>query len=94
MTGALEQCADQGAVAGSNPGEGNSEAVALYEERLQSGSADPRPLMGTEIEFLNKLLLRKSTKIGLASRANERPVDIVTKVEQPDPRHITALRLT
>ena len=69
------------------------------------GSADQRPSMGqdmqkgrrTEIEFLNGFVVREGEKVGLHARANERLVDIVKQVErgdlQPDPRHITDLRL-
>jgi 2-dehydropantoate 2-reductase len=89
-------------------GEGDSEALARYEERLRTqrrGSAEQRPSMGqdilkgrrTEIEFLNGFVVREGAKVGLAARANERLVELVTKVERgelrPDPRHITELRL-
>jgi 2-dehydropantoate 2-reductase len=51
----------------------------------------------TEIEFLNGYVVREGEKIGIAARANQRLVDLVTKVERgelrPDPRHITELRL-
>jgi 2-dehydropantoate 2-reductase len=43
------------------------------------------------------LVVREGVKVGLAARANERLVELVTKVErgelQPDPRHITELKL-
>jgi 2-dehydropantoate 2-reductase len=89
-------------------GEGDPESLARYEERLRTqprGSADQRPSMGqdimkgrrTEIEFLNGFVVREGEKVGLAARANERLVDLVKLVErgelQPDPRHITELRL-
>lgn len=89
-------------------GEGEPEALARYEERLRTqrrGSAEQRPSMGqdimkgrrTEIEFLNGFVAREGAKVGLAARANERLVELVTRVErgelQPDPRHITELRL-
>jgi len=89
-------------------GEGKPEELARYEERLRTqrrGAADQRPSMGqdimkgrrTEIDFLNGFVVREGEKVGLAARANERLVDLVTKVErgelQPDPRHITELRL-
>jgi 2-dehydropantoate 2-reductase len=51
----------------------------------------------TEIEFLNGFVVREGEKVGLAARANERLVDLVTRVErgelQPDPRNITDLKL-
>src|SRR5436305_1201007 len=89
-------------------GEGDAEALARYEDRVLTqprGSAEQRPSMGqdmqkgrrTEIEFLNGFVVREGAKVGLQARANERLVDIVKKVErgelQPDPRHITELRL-
>ncbi len=89
-------------------GEGDPEALARYEERLRTqprGSAGQRPSMGqdimkgrrTEIEFLNGFVVREGEKVGLAARANERLVDLVTRVErgvlQPDPRNITDLKL-
>ena len=89
-------------------GEGDPESLARYEERLRTqprGSADQRPSMGqdimkgrrTEIEFLNGFVVREGEKAGLPARANERLVDLVKQVErgdiQPDPRHITELRL-
>jgi 2-dehydropantoate 2-reductase len=89
-------------------GEGDPGSLARYEERLRTqprGSASQRPSMGqdmmkgrrTEIEFLNGYVVREGAKVGLAARANERLVELVTKVErgelQPDPRHITELKL-
>jgi 2-dehydropantoate 2-reductase len=89
-------------------GEGEVEALARYDaQRLgaRRGSADQRPSMGqdmmkgrrTEIEFLNGFVVREGQKVGIEARANARLVDIVKKVErgelQPDPRHITGLRL-
>jgi 2-dehydropantoate 2-reductase len=89
-------------------GEGDVEALARYDaQRLgaRRGSADQRPSMGqdmmkgrrTEIEFLNGFVVREGQKVGIEARANARLVDIVKKVErgelQPDPRHITELRL-
>ena len=89
-------------------GEGDPAALARYEERLQTqprGSAMQRPSMGqdmmkgrrTEIEFLNGYVVREGEKVGIAARANQRLVDLVTKVERgelrPDPHHITELRL-
>jgi 2-dehydropantoate 2-reductase len=89
-------------------GEGDPAALEQYEERLRTqrrGSADQRPSMGqdmmkgrrTEIEFLNGFVVREGVKVGLSARANEKLVELVTKVERgelrPDPRHITELRL-
>ncbi len=68
-------------------------------------SGEQRPSMGqdmlkgrrTEIEFLNGYVVREGEKLGMACRANAVLTDIVKKVErgelQPDPRHITELRL-
>ncbi len=51
----------------------------------------------TEIEFLNGFVVREGEKAGLRASANAALVDIVKKVERgelnPDPRHITELRL-
>ena len=51
----------------------------------------------TEIEFLNGFVVREGEQAGIAARANERLVDIVKRVErgelEPDPRHITELRV-
>ena len=67
--------------------------------------ATQRPSMGqdmqkgrrTEIEFLNGFVVREGEKIGMPCRANAALTDIVKRVErgelQPDPRHITELRL-
>jgi 2-dehydropantoate 2-reductase len=89
-------------------GEGDAAALARYDEhRLgeRRGSAEQRPSMGqdmqkgrrTEIEFLNGFVVREGERVGLQARANERLVHLVKKVErgelQPDPRHITELRL-
>jgi len=89
-------------------GEGDAEALAQYDaHRLgaRRGSAEQRPSMGqdmmkgrrTEIEFLNGFVVREGEKVGIEARANARLVDIVKRVErgelQPDPRHITELRL-
>jgi 2-dehydropantoate 2-reductase len=90
-------------------GEGDAEALAVYDERRLSrvgrGSPDQRPSMGqdmmkgrrTEIEYLNGFVVREGEAVGIAARANERLVDIVKRVErgelEPDPRHITELRV-
>jgi 2-dehydropantoate 2-reductase len=89
-------------------GEGDPGALERYEERLRTqrrGSADQRPSMGqdmmkgrrTEIEFLNGFVVREGARAGLPARANEKLVELVTKVERgelrPDPRHITDLKL-
>ena len=51
----------------------------------------------TEIDFLNGYVAREGERVGITARANQLLVDLVTKVErgeiQPDPRHITELRL-
>ena len=89
-------------------GEGDVDALAQYDaQRLgaRRGSAEQRPSMGqdmmkgrrTEIEYLNGFVVREGDKVGIAARANAALVDIVKKVErgdlQPDPGHLTELRL-
>ena len=81
---------------------------ACDEQRIKDRSkvaAEQRPSMGqdmqkgrrTEIEFLNGYVVREGEKLGMACRANAVLTDIVNKVErgelQPDPGHITELRL-
>ena len=44
----------------------------------------------TEIEFLNGFVVREGGSVGIQARANERPVDIVKKVERG---HMMELRL-
>jgi 2-dehydropantoate 2-reductase len=104
----LEEIGHQDPELIARAGEGDPAALKEYDEhRLAAprGSAEQRPSMGqdmakgrrTEIEFLNGFVVREGEKVGLQARANERLVDIVTKVErgelQQDPRHITELRL-
>jgi 2-dehydropantoate 2-reductase len=90
-------------------GEGDPAAIqATDAQRLEDTarvSGAQRPSMGqdmqkgrrTEIEFLNGYVVREGEKVGLACRANAALTDIVLRVErgelQPDPRHITELRL-
>jgi 2-dehydropantoate 2-reductase len=90
-------------------GEGDLGTLKTYDERRLSrvgrGSPDQRPSMGqdmakgrrTEIEFLNGFVVREGEQVGIQARANERLVDIVTKVERGElkqhPSHITELRL-
>jgi 2-dehydropantoate 2-reductase len=71
----------------------------------KGGGGEHRPSMGqdmvkgrrTEIEFLNGFVADKGSEIGIATPANTVLTDIVKRVEkgdlQPDPRHITDLRL-
>jgi 2-dehydropantoate 2-reductase len=51
----------------------------------------------TEIEFINGLVVREGEKVGVSCAANAVLTDIVKRVErnelEPDPRHITELRL-
>src|SRR5579864_2449684 len=51
----------------------------------------------TEIEFLNGFVVRKGEEVGIPAPTNAVLTDIVKKVErgdlQPDPKHITDLRL-
>ena len=80
-----------------------ADAQRLKDTARVSGAQ--RPSMGqdmqkgrrTEIEFLNGYVVREGEKVGLACRANAALTDIVLRVErgelQPDPRHITELRL-
>lgn len=90
-------------------GEGDEAAMAAYEaQRFKDAgrtSAEQRPSMGqdmvkgrrTEIEFLNGFVVREGEKVGMPCRANAILTDLVKRVErgelQPDPRHITELRL-
>jgi 2-dehydropantoate 2-reductase len=75
------------------------------EEVSKAGGGEHRPSMGqdmvkgrrTEIDFINGFVTRKGEEIGLATPANAALTDIVKRVEkgelQPDPRHLTDLRL-
>jgi 2-dehydropantoate 2-reductase len=90
-------------------GEGDAEATReIDEHRLavaNRGGGEHRPSMGqdmvkgrrTEIEFLNGFVVRKGEEVGLSAPANKILTDIVKRVEKgelnPDPRHITDLRL-
>jgi 2-dehydropantoate 2-reductase len=90
-------------------GEGDEAAMGTYvEQRFKDAkktSAEQRPSMGqdmqkgrrTEIEFLNGFVVREGERLGMPCRANAVLTDIVKRVEkgelQPDPRHITELRL-
>src|SRR5712672_3087824 len=90
-------------------GEGDEAAMrACDEQRFKDDkhtSSEQRPSMGqdmqkgrrTEIEFLNGLVVREGEKVGLTCSANAMLTDIVKRVERnelnPDPRHITELRL-
>jgi len=90
-------------------GEGDAAAMQVCDEQrfkdAKRTSGDQRPSMGqdmmkgrrTEIEYLNGFVVREGGKVGLACRANAVLTDIVKRVEkgelEPDPRHITELRL-
>jgi 2-dehydropantoate 2-reductase len=90
-------------------GEGDAAATeACDAQRLEDTArvaGEQRPSMGqdmlkgrrTEIEFLNGFVVREGEKLGLPCRANAVLTDIVKRVErgelEPDPRHITELRL-
>lgn len=90
-------------------GEGDAEATRTVDaQRLAEAgkrAGGQRPSMGqdmvkgrrTEIEFLNGFVVRKGEEVGLQARANAVLTDLVKKVErgelQPDPKHITELRL-
>jgi 2-dehydropantoate 2-reductase len=74
-------------------------------EANRAGGGEHRPSMGqdmvkgrrTEIEFLNGFVVRKGEEVGIPAPTNAILTDIVTRVEkgelQPDPKHITDLRL-
>jgi 2-dehydropantoate 2-reductase len=74
-------------------------------EASRPGGGAHRPSMGqdmvkgrrTEIEFLNGFVCRKGDELGLPTPTNAILTDIVKRVEkgelQPDPKHITDLRL-
>ena len=90
-------------------GEGDETAFATASDRLLSGrkhlSAEQRPSMAqdvakgrrTEIDFLNGLVADKGAELGLSVPANAALAEIMRKVErdalEPDPRHLTELRL-
>jgi 2-dehydropantoate 2-reductase len=74
-------------------------------EANRPGGGEHRPSMGqdmvkgrrTEIEFLNGFVVRKGEEVGIPAPTNAILTDIVKRVErgelQPDPKHITELRL-
>jgi 2-dehydropantoate 2-reductase len=74
-------------------------------EAARPGGGEHRPSMGqdmvkgrrTEIQFINGFVVEKGKEVGLAAPTNAALTDIVTRVErgelEPDPRHITDLRL-
>ena len=81
---------------------------ACDEQRIKDSgrtAAGQRPSMGqdmqkgrrTEIEFLNGLVAREGERLGVPCKANATLTDIVKRVERgvlnPDPKHITELRL-
>src|SRR5499427_1615104 len=90
-------------------GEGDEAAMKSYEQQrfkdVKHTSLEQRPSMGqdmlkgrrTEIEFLNGYVVREGSKLALSCRANAVLTDIVKRVErgelEPNPRHITELRL-
>jgi len=90
-------------------GEGDEAAMRACDDRRfkDAGrtSAEQRPSMGqdmqkgrrTEIEFMNGFVVDEGETLGMSCRANAALTDIVKRVErgelQPDPRHITELRL-
>jgi 2-dehydropantoate 2-reductase len=90
-------------------GEGDAAATEACDARRLEDTVrvagEQRPSMGqdmlkgrrTEIEFLNGFVVREGEKLGLPCRANAVLTDIVKRVErgelEPDPRHITELRL-
>ncbi len=90
-------------------GEGDAAALGEASEHLLAGtknlSAEQRPSMGqdmvkgrrTEIDFLNGFVVARGAEVGLSARANAALTEIVHRVErgelQPDPRHISDLRL-
>jgi 2-dehydropantoate 2-reductase len=90
-------------------GEGDAAAMRAFEEQrfkdAKNTAAEQRPSMGqdmlkgrrTEIEFLNGFVVREGAPLGLECRANAVLTDLVKRVErgelEPDPRHITELRM-
>src|SRR5262250_836994 len=72
-------------------GEGDAEALRIYDERRLSrvgrGSPDQRPSMGqdmakgrrTEIEYLNGFVVREGEQVGIQALANGRLVDILKR---------------
>jgi 2-dehydropantoate 2-reductase len=90
-------------------GEGDEAAMRAHDEQrfkdAKHTAGGQRPSMGqdmvkgrrTEIEFLNGFIVDEGEKVGMPCRANAVLTDIVKRVErgelQPDPRHITDLRL-
>ena len=90
-------------------GEGDEAAMrACDEQRFKDGkhtSSEQRPSMGqdmqkgrrTEIEFLNGFVVREGEKVGLClpgqRRADRHRQARRTQRAEPDPRHITELRL-
>src|SRR6202451_2126136 len=94
-------------IARAGEGDDAAERFADAQRFKDSGrtAAGQRPSMGqdmqkgrgTEIEFLNGLVVREGEKVGVNCRANAGLVDIVKRVEKgdlkADPKHITELRL-
>lgn len=90
-------------------GEGHDEATRSVDAKrlaeASTRSGGQRPSMGqdmvkgrrTEIDFLNGFVVRKGEEIGMEAPANALLTELVSRVErrelQPDPRHITELRL-
>jgi len=90
-------------------GEGDAAATKHFDDHrlaeVSKGGGEHRPSMGqdmvkgrrTEIEFLNGFVAKKGDEIGIATPANVVLTDIVKRVEkgelEPDPKHITDLRL-
>ena len=90
-------------------GEGDEAAMKVCDDQRFNDSArtaaEQRPSMGqdimkgrrTEIEFLNGFVVTEGEKVGINCRANVILTDLVKRVErgelQPDPSHITELRL-
>src|SRR3984893_13369182 len=74
-------------------------------EANRPGGGEHRPSTGqdmfkgrrTEIQFLNGFVVRKGEEVGIPTPTNAILTDIVARVEkgelQPDPKHITELRL-
>jgi 2-dehydropantoate 2-reductase len=90
-------------------GEGDPEARQAYDDHrlaeVGGGGGEHRTSMGqdmvkgrrTEIEYLNGFVVREGEKVGIAAPTNAVLTDIVKRVErgelEPDPKHITDLRL-
>jgi 2-dehydropantoate 2-reductase len=74
-----------------------ADATHTSSEQRPSMAQDMQKGRRTEIEFLNGFVVNEGEKLGIACPANAALTDIVKRVERgelnPDPKHITELRL-